>query len=131
MPSPAGGIFSATYRSRGQSPTSSAKPVAASDTKPKIKSEGKIMTAKPFYCLELQIDADFEDTAEDQEAITLTDLLMGELLELIKKYEGSDIHISYKLVRELIEYEWNSKHPDGEPADPSPRDDQDHVWATR
>lgn len=73
------------------------------------------MTAKPFYCLELQVDADFEETTEDQEAITLTDLLMTDLREVIKKHEGSSIHISCKLHRELIEYEWNSEHPDGEP----------------
>ena len=65
------------------------------------------MTSKPFWCLELQIDADLETLTTEEEAITWTNRFLNDLYPLLKRHvAGQHIHVSVKMNHEIIEYEW-------------------------
>lgn len=63
---------------------------------------------KPYWTLELQIDADLLKVATDEEAKGFAERLLVDLVELVKRHheEGADISVSLKLNRQITEYHY-------------------------
>lgn len=59
---------------------------------------------KPFWNLELQIDADLEDVATDDDARHFTERFLADLQQLIKMHTTSYTSVSIKLNRQILEY---------------------------
>jgi hypothetical protein len=106
-PSRGGDISTATWHAPVQRPTSSARLAAASDTKPKIKSERKIMSSKLYYTIELSVDADLENVVTDEEASKFADAVLADLEAVIKSYsKASNISVSMKLSKEIMDWKY-------------------------